>query len=195
MSTKSVTFGGVFTFPMGGKESVPAQGLKERFNCGSLRSSLKLVTGRGSTLISVRLVRSKLRKREETNSATAVTNHNNNNVIQSVDHSQTVMVSPVAPMPPPMPQPLAEPHLPPPFLWRYSTASTNSANSQHNLQPTNNDQSTLVHGLPCDEVPEGKSFRKNLRGKWKRLVKKKPQQEVYTIPAELRDQLKQIYVY
>lgn len=40
-----------------------------------------------------------------------------------------------------------------------------------------------------------RSLRKNIGGHWKRLVKKKPEQEAYTIPAELKPQLKQIYVY
>ncbi|RZF35079.1 hypothetical protein LSTR_LSTR009671 [Laodelphax striatellus] len=82
----------------------------------------------------------------------------------------------------------------PPFLWVYHTNGTSTTNSsQYTLY--NNDQDTLVHNLQCEEARECKGFRKNLRGKWRRLVKKKPQQEVYTIPAELRDQLKQIYVY
>ncbi|XP_046392705.1 uncharacterized protein LOC124160746 isoform X2 [Ischnura elegans] len=40
-----------------------------------------------------------------------------------------------------------------------------------------------------------RGFRRNLRGRWRRLVKRKPSTEVYTIPAELRPQLKQMYVY
>ncbi|KAG8306609.1 hypothetical protein J6590_043410 [Homalodisca vitripennis] len=56
-------------------------------------------------------------------------------------------------------------------------------------------QENLVHNLACEEPRECKGFRKNLSGKWRRLVKKKQQQEVYTIPAELREQLKTIYVY
>lgn len=40
-----------------------------------------------------------------------------------------------------------------------------------------------------------RSLKKNIGGRWKRLVKKKPEQEVYTIPPELKPQLKQIYVY
>lgn len=56
-------------------------------------------------------------------------------------------------------------------------------------------QDTLVRNVSCEEPQDCKGFRKNLSGKWRRLVKKKPQQEVYSIPVELRDQLKQIYVY
>ncbi|XP_071439920.1 uncharacterized protein [Hetaerina americana] len=40
-----------------------------------------------------------------------------------------------------------------------------------------------------------RGFRRNLRGRWRRLVKRKPSTEIYTIPAELRPQLKQMYVY
>ncbi|CAH0389819.1 unnamed protein product [Bemisia tabaci] len=55
---------------------------------------------------------------------------------------------------------------------------------------------SLVRNVSCEEPSEcRKGVRKNLGGKLRRLIKKKPQQEAYTIPAELRDQLKQIYVY
>ncbi|KAE8751725.1 hypothetical protein FOCC_FOCC001573 [Frankliniella occidentalis] len=53
---------------------------------------------------------------------------------------------------------------------------------------------TLVRELPCEVPQDSKGLRKNLRGKWKRLVKKKPEDSC-SIPPELRDQLKQIYVY
>ena len=58
-------------------------------------------------------------------------------------------------------------------------------------------QDTLVCSVPIEETAEHrKGLRKNLRGKWRRLVhKKQQQQDAYKIPAELRDQLKQIYVY
>lgn len=56
-------------------------------------------------------------------------------------------------------------------------------------------QDTLVHSLACEEPRECKGLRKNLSGKWRRLVKKKPPQEVCTLPAEVREQLKTIYVY
>ncbi|XP_067009172.1 uncharacterized protein [Anabrus simplex] len=74
---------------------------------------------------------------------------------------------------------------PPQFLWQYP--------AQYSLY--GNDQDTLVHPLPAERPGFCRGFRKNLRGRWRRLVKRKPSQEVYTIPAELRDQLKQIYVY
>ncbi|XP_073978897.1 uncharacterized protein isoform X2 [Rhodnius prolixus] len=133
---------------------------------------------------------SKLRKRED---STVVSNNNNSNI----NHNNTEIRSVAATITttvPPQQQPAVQPQQmePPPFLWRYSDYS----NSSQLSIATNNDQTRLVHtNLPCEETTECKGFRKNLRGKWRRLVKKKPQQEVYTIPAEIRDQLKQIYVY
>ncbi|GJQ82942.1 hypothetical protein Trydic_g5942 [Trypoxylus dichotomus] len=59
----------------------------------------------------------------------------------------------------------------------------------------NNDQDTLVQNIPTERPGFVRGFRKNLGGRWRRLVKKKPTTEVYTIPAELKPQLKQIYVY
>lgn len=101
-SAKTVTFGGVVAYP-----KAPAAGTieqtKARFNCiGTLRDSLKMVGSNGSKFLTVRLVRSKLRKREETAvaaataaAATAITTANgtaaaaatavtvNNNIISS----------------------------------------------------------------------------------------------------------------
>lgn len=70
-SAKTVTFGGVVAYP-----KAPAAGAieptKARFNCiGTLRDSLKMVGSNGSKFLTVRLVRSKLRKREETAVAAA----------------------------------------------------------------------------------------------------------------------------
>jgi len=56
-------------------------------------------------------------------------------------------------------------------------------------------QETLVHPLPTEQPGFCRGFRKNLQGRWKRLVKRKPVNETYAIPPELRDQLKNIYVY
>ncbi|CAG9559749.1 unnamed protein product [Danaus chrysippus] len=87
-----------------------------------------------------------------------------------------------APQPPSEPlafrqQPLWQfpPPLPPPYVYPHD---------QDNLmQPIGNERASF------------RSLRKNIGGRWKRLVKKKPEQEVYTIPPELKPQLKQIYVY
>ncbi|XP_012167296.1 uncharacterized protein LOC117231911 isoform X2 [Bombus vosnesenskii] len=58
-----------------------------------------------------------------------------------------------------------------------------------------NDQDTLVHALPSDRPGFAKGFRKNIGGRWRRLVKRKPETETCAIPPELKDQLKTIYVY
>ncbi|KAK3917355.1 hypothetical protein KUF71_006886 [Frankliniella fusca] len=69
------------------------------------------------------------------------------------------------------------------FLWSYPNPTTFSGTKD-----------ALVRELPCEVPQDSKGLRKNLRGKWKRLVKKKPE-DSGGIPPELRDQLKQIYVY
>ncbi|XP_048506223.1 uncharacterized protein LOC105692096 isoform X5 [Athalia rosae] len=76
------------------------------------------------------------------------------------------------------PPPYPPPHTPPPQYSLY-----------------NNDQDTLVHALPSERVGFAKGFRKNLGGRWRRLVKRKPEMEACSIPPELKDQLKTIYVY
>ncbi|XP_048478913.1 uncharacterized protein LOC105388638 isoform X1 [Plutella xylostella] len=66
------------------------------------------------------------------------------------------------------------PPLPPPYVYSHDPDT---------LQPIGNERASF------------RSLRKNIGGRWKRLVNKKPEQEVYTIPPELKPQLKQIYVY
>lgn len=56
-------------------------------------------------------------------------------------------------------------------------------------------QDTLVHGLSSDRPGFAKGFRKNLGGRWRRLVKRKAETDTCAIPPELKDQLKTIYVY
>jgi len=194
-NNKTVTFGEVIAYPEkpdpkkaeAKKAEAEKNSIKNRFNCGVLRSSLKLMAGgNGNHLIAIRLVRSKLRKREDNLHTTApTTNHNNNVICRDRE-----------PLPQPQPEVVvscpSQESLPPPFLWTNSRCST-TASSLHTLY--NNDEDTLVHSLACEEPRECKGFRKNLSGKWRRLVKKKPPQEVYTLPTELRDQLKTIYVY
>ncbi|XP_034243734.1 uncharacterized protein LOC117646712 isoform X2 [Thrips palmi] len=70
------------------------------------------------------------------------------------------------------------------FLWSYP----------NQLSPFSGTKDALVREIPCEVPQDSKGLRKNLRGKWKRLVKKKPE-DTCSIPPELRDQLKQIYVY
>uniref|UniRef100_A0A1B6M221 Uncharacterized protein n=1 Tax=Graphocephala atropunctata TaxID=36148 RepID=A0A1B6M221_9HEMI len=193
MPNKTVTFGEVITYPNNPKDAKKAEAektvsIKNRFNCGALRNSLKLMAGgNGHHLIAIRLVRSKLRKREDnlhTTTTAPVTNHNNNVIQQPAQQQQQQQPTEVVVSCP------STDSLPPPFLW---TVSHTTASSQYTLY--NNDEENLVHNLACEEPRECKGFRKNLSGKWRRLVKKKQQQEVYTIPAELKDQLKTIYVY
>ncbi|XP_072156343.1 uncharacterized protein [Bemisia tabaci] len=141
---------------------------------------------------------SKLRKRDENQlnhvNGPTVTNHNNNiisppdvvvSTVTAVTSTQTAVLQPS----------LESTAVPPPFLWQYSASKpVNKTSSQYTLY--SNDQESLVRNVSCEEPSEcRKGVRKNLGGKLRRLIKKKPQQEAYTIPAELRDQLKQIYVY
>ncbi|XP_015109938.1 uncharacterized protein LOC107036473 isoform X2 [Diachasma alloeum] len=58
-----------------------------------------------------------------------------------------------------------------------------------------NDQDTLVHGLQADRPGFAKGIKKNIGGRWRRLVKRKPETDTCAIPPELKDQLKTIYVY
>ncbi|XP_054267318.1 uncharacterized protein LOC128989437 isoform X3 [Macrosteles quadrilineatus] len=199
MPNKQVTFGDVITYPNKPKsdksEAEKTVSIKNRFNCGALRNSLKLMAGgNGNHLIAIRLVRSKLRKREDNLHTTVTTNHNNN----VIHHQQQTQQVPQQQQQPQCQEVVvscprdSQESLPPPFLWTNSRCST-TASSQYTLY--NNDEDNLVHSVACEEPRECKGLRKNLSGKWRRLVKKKPPQEVYTLPAELRDQLKTIYVY
>lgn len=147
MPNKTVTFGGVFhnksaTLPNPkSHKNTPdvletknekSNMIKKGFNCvGTLRNSFKMVSTNGSTLISIRLVRSKLRKREDSNlspeSGAPTTNHNNN-IIQP-DVVVSASTTPVEP---------------PPFLWLYSSKNnlapptSTTTSSQYTLY--NNDQ-------------------------------------------------------
>ncbi|KAJ8869870.1 hypothetical protein PR048_028879 [Dryococelus australis] len=141
-------------------------------------SSGSIMVGTGATMSAFRLVRSKLRKRDD--------NHNAVTDVVAASPQQTA-VSTICSAPAPfsdqqLPQANGTAPPPPPlFLWQYPVYS--------------NDQDSLMHTLPADRPGICRGFRKNLRGRWRRLVKRKPAPEACTIPAELRDQLKQIYVY
>ncbi|XP_011498118.1 PREDICTED: uncharacterized protein LOC105362377 [Ceratosolen solmsi marchali] len=80
------------------------------------------------------------------------------------------------------------------FIWQFPPPypPPNTPPPQYTLY---NDQDTLVHGLQSDRQGFAKGFRKNLGGRWRRLVKRKPETETCAIPPELKDQLKTIYVY
>nr|CAD7204657.1 unnamed protein product [Timema douglasi]CAD7444366.1 unnamed protein product [Timema bartmani]CAD7462644.1 unnamed protein product [Timema tahoe]CAD7575855.1 unnamed protein product [Timema californicum]CAD7608779.1 unnamed protein product [Timema genevievae] len=141
------------------------------------------MVGTGATMMAFRLVRSKLRKRDHNDnttdvcpqdlvmqtSQTAVSTICGTTTTQAGDHLTNGTALQNSPQ----------------FLWQYPAR-----------YPTySNDQDSLVRTLPGDRPGFCRGFRKNLRGRWRRLVKSKPQPEAYTIPVELRDQLKQIYVY
>ncbi|XP_025159729.1 uncharacterized protein LOC105183426 isoform X3 [Harpegnathos saltator] len=89
----------------------------------------------------------------------------------------TPSANPVEPFAWQFPPPYPPPHMPP---------------AQYALY---NDQDNLVHALPPDRSGFAKGFRKNIGGRWRRLVKRKPESETCAIPPELKDQLKTIYVY
>jgi len=136
------------------------------------------MVGSNGTMIAIRLVRSKLRKREE---------HSN-----SVHPTDVVLqTTPTTNPPTTVPQPLAAEQLAyrGQFLWQFPPPPV-TCNTMYS-----NDQETLVQNLPTERPGFCRGFRKNLGGRWRRLVKGKPPTEVYTIPAELKPQLKQIYVY
>lgn len=143
-SAKTVTFGGVVSYP-----KAPATGTieqtKARFNCiGTLRDSLKMVGSNGSKFLTVRLVRSKLRKREETavaaataaatpntaNTATTIVVNNNsintnNNVDCQLPHAQPVDVAVVTNVS----GDVVDAPVPLPFLWQYSAKNAAAKNS------------------------------------------------------------------
>lgn len=151
-SAKTVTFGGVVAYP---KAPVAAaagtiEQAKARFNCiSTLRDSLKMVGNNGSKFLTVRLVRSKLRKREESAVAaaataaatTATTNPNataavaannnsigttNNNVDRQLPpHAQAVDVAIVTNVP----GDVVDPPVPLPFLWQYSAKNAAAKNA------------------------------------------------------------------
>jgi len=166
------------------------------------------MVGTNVKMIAIRMVRSKLRKREENgvrqdhvilHSAQQNNNHchhNNNSsgvaTTPATANGGTTIptVSATVIYPPAVPSPTdatlaanGNNGTPRQFLWQ--------------IPPTyNNDRETFVHRqLPLEQPGFCRGFRKSLQGRWKRLVKKKPINETYAIPPELRDQLKNIYVY
>lgn len=160
-SAKTVTFGGVVAYP-----KAPAAGggatieqTKARFNCiGTLRDSLKMVGSNGSKFLTVRLVRSKLRKREESavaaaataaattaaspNCTTATTIVVNNNSINAANNNVDCQLPQHQP-PPLHGQPVVDvvtnvaaggdvvdsPVVPLPFLWQYSAKNAAAKNT------------------------------------------------------------------
>ncbi|XP_018572100.1 uncharacterized protein LOC108911607 isoform X2 [Anoplophora glabripennis] len=137
----------------------------------------------GVIIVLLAVTISKLRKREEhTNSVHPVTDV----VLQTTPAATHISA---AIQPPPPPQVLqSDLTYRGQFLWTQPPPPTTQYLYNH-------DQDTLVQNLPAERPGFVRGFRKNLGGRWRRLVKRKPPTEVYTIPAELKPQLKQIYVY
>lgn len=144
MPNKTVTFGDVITYPNNTKKDAKKtdvdKAVKNPFNCGTLRNSLKLMAGgNGHHLIAIRLVRSKLRKREDnlhTTAPTVTTNHNNNVIQQQQQQHNNLSSAPAEVV---ISCPDSTDSLPPPFLWtnNHSRCST-TASSQYTLY--NNDE-------------------------------------------------------
>ncbi|KAF3427973.1 hypothetical protein E2986_04967, partial [Frieseomelitta varia] len=173
-----------------------------------LRQQTKMV-GSNGTMIAIRLVRSKLRKREDHSNAV----HPEAAVVQTATSPVSTIVAPSYP---------GEGCCTQTSVTTTSTdLGSSTAVEQDNVyataNPTDqivwqfpppyppphtpaqyalyNDQDTLVHALPSDRSGFAKGFRKNIGGRWRRLVKRKPESETCAIPPELKEQLKTIYVY
>ncbi|KAJ8944767.1 hypothetical protein NQ318_000666 [Aromia moschata] len=139
------------------------------------------MVGSNGTMIAIRLVRSKLRKREE--------NSNSVHPVADVVLQTATATTQIAANQTSAPQVLhTDLTYRGQFLWTQPPPPTSQYLYNHN-------QDTLVQPLPTERPGLVRGFRKNLGGRWRRLVKRKPPTEVYTIPAELKPQLKQIYVY
>lgn len=173
-SAKTVTFGGVVSYPKAPAAATIEQ-TKARFNCiGTLRDSLKMVGNNGSKFLTVRLVRSKLRKREESAvaaataaaAATAVPNangcngttttivvvnnnsisteNNNNNVQQQQDCGQMPHAQPVD-VAAIVSNDVVDAPVPLPFLWQYSAKNAAAKNTNGYNSPYRLYTSDQVH--------------------------------------------------
>lgn len=172
-SAKTVTFGGVVAYPKAPATATITEQTKARFNCiGTLRDSLKMVGSNGSKFLTVRLVRSKLRKREESavanatadasatttaatatanGTATIVVNNNNINNNNNVDcqlpaHAQPVDVAIVTNLS--GGDVVVDAPVPLPFLWQYSAKNaaaknTNGYNSPYRLYNSDQVKTTI----------------------------------------------------
>ncbi|KAL1490987.1 hypothetical protein ABEB36_011651 [Hypothenemus hampei] len=141
-------------------------------------------------IILVAITISKLRKREEhSNSVHPVNDAATTVVLQTTTNGSAPVVAPQQAQ-----QQRAETNQDPlayrgQFLWAFPPQPV-----QRMLY--NSEQKNIVQTTNNEHRPGFvKGFRKNLGGRWRRLVKKKAPTDVYTIPAELKPQLKQIYVY
>jgi len=168
------------------------------------------MVGTNAKMFAIRMVRSKLRKRDENgvrqdhvilHSAQQNTHchHNNNcsgnatapvpaNGVTTIPTvSATVIYPPAVPSPMDTTSATNSNSTPRQFLWQFPPT--------HPCGLYNNDRDTFARSLPSEQPGFCRGFRKSIQGRWKRLVKKKQMNETYAIPPELRDQLKNIYVY
>lgn len=172
-------------------------------------NKLKKMVGSNGTLMTMRLVRSKLRKREESSvspvTATNVeaappsSNHNNhhnhhqnnnssstNNHHHSNHHSSSNNHSSQLENGYSVPTPVAF-RQSPSSVWVFPPLPP-----QPNLYHYNaNSQDALVH----NEKTGFKGLKRQLSGRFKRLVSRKSHEPAPAIPPELKPQLKTIYVY
>ncbi|KAG8225650.1 hypothetical protein J437_LFUL010335 [Ladona fulva] len=129
----------------------------------------------GTKLTPIRLVRSKLRKREEASAAS-----------RDVVAMQTL---------PPPPTAIPVQGAPTTMLWQYPVFGEDSCQEPIGFPlPAVQPNTSAVTTTPSHPSSLGR-VRINLRGQWKKWIKRKPSTEIYTIPAELRPQLKHMYVY
>lgn len=124
---------------------------------------------RNETIISMRFVRSKLRKREESSHVV------NNTEATQPTHVVSTTVEPLGFRQSPSSVWHFPPLPPQPNLYIYNA----------------NSQDALVHN---DKLGL-RGFRKQLSGRFKRLVSRKSPEPTPVIPPELKPQLKTIYVY
>ncbi|KMQ96623.1 hypothetical protein RF55_3081 [Lasius niger] len=174
------------------------------------------MVGSNGTMIAIRLVRSKLRKREDHHSSTDAV-HPEATVVQTATSPATIGTAPTHPddcctqistttISTDLNNSVCNEHVyaattvtpsanpVEPFAWQFPPPypPPHMPSAQYTLY---NDQDTLVHALPSHRPGFAKGFRKNLGGRWRRLVKRKTESDTCAIPPELKDQLKTIYVY
>ncbi|CAG9857772.1 unnamed protein product [Phyllotreta striolata] len=178
------------------------------------------MVGSNGTMIAIRLVRSKLRKRQEDEEEGRRPDAGRSGVVLEAAPppvQQLQQLRPVYDNNQPVQQlqqarelelQLQEGGYGGQFLWTQPPPQVGGRRCLYN----NNQE--LVQNLPsasssapASPVPSGgfaRGFRKNLGGKWRRLVRRgaggggcktAPSASAYAIPAELKPQLKQIYVY
>lgn len=169
-------------------------------------NKLKKMVGSNGTLMTMRIVRSKLRKREESSvSPVTATNveaatqpshyHQNNNNSSSNNHHHNHHSSSNNHQQQHHQQLENGYSVPTPVAFRQSPSSVwvfPPLPPQPNLYSYNaNSQDALVH----NDKTGFKGLKRQLSGRFKRLVSRKSHEPAPAIPPELKPQLKTIYVY